>query len=246
MRVTSLQTLAENARFTGKSLQAGGMDRDRLESMLREGISLAEIGRRLGRHESTVGYWAKKHGLEAVHGTKYAAKGGLTRDELVPLVAAGLSAAGIAEAVGLSKTTVRHWLREHGLDTRRSVRRKASEGNERELQLHCARHGITTFKRRSTGGYRCARCRADAVARRRRKVKRILVEEAGGRCKLCGYNRCVGALEFHHLAPADKRFSLSHRGVTRSLERARAEARKCVLLCANCHAEVEAGIVALA
>jgi transposase len=222
------------------------MDRDRLESMLREGISLAEIGRRLGRHESTVGYWAKKHGLEAVHGTKYAAKGGLTRDELVPLVAAGLSAAGIAEAVGLSKTTVRHWLREHGLDTRRSVRRKASEGNERELQLHCARHGITTFKRRSTGGYRCARCRADAVARRRRKVKRILVEEAGGRCKLCGYNRCVGALEFHHLAPADKRFSLSHRGVTRSLERARAEARKCVLLCANCHAEVEAGIVALA
>jgi hypothetical protein len=30
-------------------------------------------------------------------------------------------------------------------------------------------------------------------------------------------------------------------GVTRSRAEARAEARKCVLLCANCHAEVEAG-----
>jgi hypothetical protein len=30
------------------------------------------------------------------------------------------------------------------------------------------------------------------------------------------------------------------RGITRSLARLRAEAAKCVLLCANCHAEVEA------
>ena len=63
---------------------------------------------------------------------------------------------------------------------------------------------------------------------------------------MCGYDRCVGALEFHHLVPAEKRFSLSHRGVARSLEKARAEASKCVLLCANRHAEVEAGLVSLA
>jgi hypothetical protein len=55
----------------------------------------------------------------------------------------------------------------------------------------------------------------------------------------------MAALEFHHVAPDDKRFSLSHRGVTRSIARARAEASKCVLLCANCHAEVEAGIAKL-
>jgi hypothetical protein len=35
-------------------------------------------------------------------------------------------------------------------------------------------------------------------------------------------------------------------GVARSLVRARAEARKCVLLCANCHAEVEAGMASVA
>ena len=65
--------------------------------------------------------------------------------------------------------------------------------------------------------------------------------EAGGECALCGYSHCPAALEFHHLDPATKEFSVSQRGVTRSFERALAEARKCVLLCANCHAEVEGG-----
>jgi hypothetical protein len=75
----------------------------------------------------------------------------------------------------------------------------------------------------------------------RRRVKRILVEEAGGKCRLCGYDRCHRALQFHHLQADEKRFALSHKGVTRSLAEAREEALKCVLLCANCHAEVETG-----
>lgn len=59
---------------------------------------------------------------------------------------------------------------------------------------------------------------------------------------LCGYDRCVGALHFHHLDPREKRFQLSFAGLTRSIDAMRAEARKCVLLCSNCHAEVEAGV----
>jgi hypothetical protein len=73
-----------------------------------------------------------------------------------------------------------------------------------------------------------------------------LVEEAGGSCRLCGYDRYAGALEFHHVDAAQKSFSLGHKGVTRSLALAREEARKCILLCSNCHAEVEGGIVKIA
>jgi hypothetical protein len=73
-------------------------------------------------------------------------------------------------------------------------------------------------------------------------VKEILVAEAGGACSACGYSACAAALEFHHLDPALKRFTVAGRGVTRSLAEARKEARKCVLLCGNCHAEVEAGV----
>jgi hypothetical protein len=71
-------------------------------------------------------------------------------------------------------------------------------------------------------------------------VKAILVAEAGGGCSRCGYARSVAALHFHHVDPRTKAFSLSFAGVTRSIAAARKEAAKCVLLCANCHAEVEA------
>jgi hypothetical protein len=85
-------------------------------------------------------------------------------------------------------------------------------------------------------------CSQQRVADRRRRLKRLLVEEAGGCCVECGYGACCAALQFHHVDPSAKSFALSHEGVTRSVEKARQEARKCVLLCANCHAEVEAGV----
>jgi hypothetical protein len=59
---------------------------------------------------------------------------------------------------------------------------------------------------------------------------------------LCGYASAPAALHFHHLDPAEKSFALGPTGVTRSLTAARAEAAKCVLLCATCHAEVETGV----
>ena len=57
-------------------------------------------------------------------------------------------------------------------------------------------------------------------------MKQILVAEAGGRCALCGYQRCVAALHFHHIDPAAKRFSLSYGGYTHGIARLRDEARK--------------------
>jgi 5-methylcytosine-specific restriction endonuclease McrA len=95
------------------------------------------------------------------------------------------------------------------------------------------------------GYYRCGRCRGDRVSERRRRLKEVLVAEAGGRCQLCGYDRSVAALEFHHVDPATKAFGLAVGGLTRGLAACREEAAKCVLLCSNCHAEVEAGVQAL-
>lgn len=74
----------------------------------------------------------------------------------------------------------------------------------------------------------------------------MLVEEAGGRCVVCGYDRYVGALEFHHTDPTQKRLTMSTDGAALGLDAARAEAAKCVLLCSNCHAEVEGGFETLA
>src|SRR5262249_56406092 len=95
----------------------------------------------------------------------------------------------------------------------------------------CPEHGWTTFVRRGSDGFRCRLCRTGAVQRRRREVKRQLVEEAGGAFVLCGYDRALSGLHFHHVNPADKAFGLSRAGVTRALEAARDEARKLVLIC---------------
>ncbi len=73
-------------------------------------------------------------------------------------------------------------------------------------------------------------------------MKAILVSEAGGVCILCGYCENMRALHFHHLEPSEKRIEINAKGVTLSLATLRAEARKCVLLCSNCHAEVEDGV----
>jgi DNA-binding transcriptional ArsR family regulator len=154
----------------------------------------------------------------------------------------------IAERVGLSQSTVRHWLRKHRMRTHRG-RRENSRGvrgvHPDRVELECGRHGLTEFWLDSRGIYRCLRCRSEAVSRRRRRLKEILVADAGGACSICGYDRHIGALQFHHRAGELKEFGLADRGLTRSLEAVRAEAAKCVLLCANCHSEVEAGIVSV-
>lgn len=175
----------------------------------------------------------------------------MERGKLEPLIEQGMSIAEIAKAVGCSKGTVRHWLRQYGLKTRaqRWIGEESTRAMKRAGQVtvmrKCRQHGMTEFWLEGRGYYRCKRCRLERVSRRRRKVKRILVAEAGGCCALCGYDRCVPALHFHHLDPGSKQFHLSMHGAARSLASARAEMAKCVLLCANCHAEVESGLATI-
>ena len=214
------------------------MERADLQAFLEEGLSLEQIGRRVGKHPTTVSYWCKRHGLVPVNQARHAARGGIERATLEPLVEAGLSLREIGTALGVSLPTVRHWMRRHGLRTMKAL--PAGERPTRLVRV-CRRHGRTDFVRNRAGHYRCARCRAEAVARRRRKVKELLVAEAGGRCVVCGYTGSAAALHFHHIDPSTKRFGLAAGGITLAIETVREEARKCVLLCANCHAEVEAG-----
>jgi transposase len=217
-----------------------------LASQLEAGRSIESIARETGRSPSTVAYWVNKHGLTSQHAARHRARGGLTREQLEPLVAAGLPIRSMAEQLGVSYSTVRHWLAHHGLVTERG-RRLAGTREMREAGIEsgiadCPVHGPSRHVRRKDGGVRCLACRSDAVTERRRRVKALLVAEAGGCCVVCGYSHNPGALHFHHVDPASKAFALGDTGVTRSLAKARAEAAKCVLLCATCHAEVELGV----
>jgi len=83
----------------------------------------------------------------------------------------------------------------------------------------------------------------EAVTRRRKKIKLKAVEYKGGKCQVCNYNRCVDALDFHHLDESKKDFAIGSRGHSRSWVRVQAELDKCILVCSNCHREIHAKLI---
>ena len=67
------------------------------------------------------------------------------------------------------------------------------------------RHGRYRSGRSGVTYYlRCLRCAAEDVTRRHQKVRAILIDEAGGRCAVCGYHACHYNLHFHHVDPTQK------------------------------------------
>ena len=84
-----------------------------------------------------------------------------------------------------------------------------------------------------------------AVAKRRRKIKELSIAYKGGKCQICGYKKYQGALDLHHTRPEDKKFGIGDNGYTRSWLKIRTELDKCILVCANCHREIEGGITQL-
>jgi helix-turn-helix protein len=155
------------------------VDRQILEGYLEEGLSLPQIGALVGRDPSTVGYWVKKHGLAPNGRAKHAPRGALTREQLEPLVNRGATLKEIAKELDRSTSTVRHWMLKLGLRTpgyhrHRSAALVALAAGVSRFTSTCRTHGETEFLVFANGRSRCARCSGDAVARRRRKVKRLL------------------------------------------------------------------------
>ena len=102
----------------------------------------------------------------------------------------------------------------------------------------CKYHGLTEHKVEKRGYARCKKCASEAVTLKRRRVKLTAVDYLGGKCCICGYDKCVDALEFHHKDPTQKDFGISTNGACRSWNKIKQELDKCILLCANCHREV--------
>src|SRR3954447_19466235 len=125
------------------------------------------------------------------------------------------------------------------------ARKRHTNGHE-ELR-RCRRHGVVVFhlyvQRSGRREYKCKRCVGEAVTRRHRRLKALLVKEAGGCCAVCGYSKAINNLCFHHVDPRQKSFPMTMaRGKSEAAYRR--ELAKCVLVCANCHGEIESGLIA--
>lgn len=82
----------------------------------------------------------------------------------------------------------------------------------------------------------CYDCMPEGTQLTRGMFLAKIKEARGGKCIKCGYDKCIKALEFHHIDPSQKDFTISNDRFR--LQEAVEESKKCVLICSNCHKEL--------
>lgn len=160
------------------------------------------------------------------------------------LVAKGLSIRKISTELKTSPTNIRYWLKKFNIKT---IPR--SEVSDYRYCPRCETEKLKTefYNRRNGKGNSvyCKPCTHTQTLERQRDFKQKCVDYKGGQCVCCGYKKTNNALEFHHLNPQEKDFSISSAKFTKFDNRIIEELNKCALVCRNCHAEIHAGVIDL-
>lgn len=86
----------------------------------------------------------------------------------------------------------------------------------------------------------CYDCMPEGTQLQRSGFIDLLRKQRGGKCQRCGYSTYLGALDFHHLDPNEKDFTIGNRDFR--LVDCIEESKKCILICTNCHREIHAGL----
>lgn len=93
------------------------------------------------------------------------------------------------------------------------------------------------YRYKRSHGHTHNKCNSCWQKERRIKLKKRLVSCKGGKCSICGYDKHIEILEFHHLEPSIKDLTIGS-SWNRSFQILKEEADKCILVCANCHREI--------
>jgi len=179
-------------------------------------------------------------------------------NDLNDLINKGLSSWQIAKQVKSSQTNVRYWLKKHNLKTNCKSFKGGFRPPKRESFLENGKtYAVCSqceekkelisdnFYIKPDGRHHvwCKPCSNKKSVKRLRDYKSSCVEYKGGKCQVCSYDKCFGALEFHHLDPNKKDFGIS--ASSKTLDALKIELDKCAILCSNCHREVHAGLIKL-
>lgn len=154
---------------------------------------------------------------------------------LKKLVEEGNSSHAIAKKTGKAQTTIRYWLKKYNIKLQRQA---VICINNKKICTKCQKEKeLEEFYKKEKGLYHtyCKICLNEETILRQQKLKIQAVEYKGGKCEKCGYNNYIGALQFHHINPKEKDFNISR--TNKSFDNIKTELDKCMLLCANCHAE---------
>lgn len=169
----------------------------------------------------------------------------MQKDILEELVNKKLSSYKISEITGKSVSTIAYWLKKYQLKTKSRIKddpdcstkycnRCKREKNRSEFYNRRSFSGITSY---------CKSCTNSQALERQRIFKQKCIDYKGGKCIICNYNKCNAALDFHHLDPNIKDFTIAESRFTKFDNRIKLELDKCILVCSNCHREIHSKLV---
>ena len=149
-------------------------------------------------------------------------------------------------------TTIRYWLNKHKLKTANKSFSDGYIGENHILRVdgrpiqNCSKCKVLLTE--ETGYWReskkiwqanCKKCHNKYSVERWQNNKKRAVEYKGGKCERCGYDKCIDALEFHHIDPSQKDKNFGNIKI-RKWEDQIKELDKCICVCSNCHREIHA------
>ncbi len=173
----------------------------------------------------------------------------MEKEELEKYILQNLSAREISKLLGKSQTSIAYWLKKFDLKTNHvSFKQKGTidYGDKRCCPKCNEIKPLPEFynrRKKEGSSVYCKICTTQQVVDRQRKLKGLAIEYKGGSCVKCGYSKYNGALEFHHLDPNEKDFTISHMKLYAFTDEIKKELDKCILVCANCHREIHGNII---
>ena len=219
----------------------------------KQGLTYNEIKERLGCAKSTISYHCRKNGLSKPI-VKIIRK--LSDDEIKKMQLFYNSIGSTRETAkkfNVAKSTVSKYIKTnahpHKLNDNlvQEIRNYYDLGNSSKkvaMKFNVSKSTVLKYvnirKKIKKSDTEIKKSHSKNVMSWRHRTKTKLIEYKGGECKICGYKKCIQAMEFHHLNPKEKDFTIS--GKSWSFERLKSEVDKCILICSNCHAEIHAGV----
>ncbi len=222
--------------------------KDKYQSLIDKGYTTKQIANELKMCWSTVKGHLRNLSMKTIHKIDQYV---ITKEQLQLLIDKNYSTYDIAKELKCSQCVVKNRLKLFELQThaiwtvlRTKTKKEIEEGYKTCPQCH-QKKSLTTenfyLKKDGKFHYWCKECNDRITYQKQSNRKKECVEYKGGKCFICGYDKYLGALDFHHIDPTQKEFNISNLK-TYSWKVLKIELDKCICVCRNCHAEIHFGL----
>lgn len=148
----------------------------------------------------------------------------VSKEDIVDLINQGYLKKEIATKLNVSLSTIKR--HSSGLITKRI--------SSKYICRTCSIEGKEHFYKDAK--YQCKSCwNKRSYAATKSRITEYMESRGGAKCQICGYDKCVAALDFHHRDPTEKDPLWNK---SWSIKRLKTELDKCDILCSNCHREL--------